>query len=193
MKEGSRGERDRAKYRRHRSRPPRINGISTARPADAFRIVWWYQRGLLYISRHGPPLRRLLTGLTWVGSWLCWPLLVLAKLAYIAHPTTHVYITAGATLSIRVKRYSWRLEDHISRHLGSGQGKSLRQQLLPALLAHVDAHRIPLEASAATYDLALLYMRELPRLRSTGRDWMGGWKLRLPATAQPAETITFTE
>lgn len=116
----------------------------------------------------------------WIASWPLWPILLLARMTYIALPSTYVYLTTEATLSIRVKKRSWHLGEHISSSLGSGAGRRLRQELLPELLTYVDVHRIPVEATAATRDLALLYVSELPGLRIIGRSWTGGWKVQRP-------------
>lgn len=181
MKQSGCSERSDATDLRRESRPPTVDGISMARPADACRTVWWYQCSLFHLARRGRPARRPLAGLLWVASWPFWPVLFLARMTYIALPSTHVYLTTDATLSIRVKRRSWHLGEHIARSLGSGSGRRLRQELLPVLLAYVDSRGIPIEATAATRDLALLYVSELPGLRITGRSWTGGWKVQRPA------------
>ena len=96
---------------------------------------------------------------------------------------THGAITA----SLRIdggSRLRWSVQGHLSRRPGTGQGRELRNLLIPDLLAEADRVGVIVEANAATGKLAAACFEEIP-----GFVDVGAWRhfgRRFPRAARPS-------
>lgn len=82
-----------------------------------------------------------------------------------------------------VRDPGWDIGDHIAAAPGMGRGRVLRCLLLPELLPVADARRVTVHATAASPELAALYMAELPGLVDVGGGMFRGRRLRRPPAA----------
>jgi hypothetical protein len=76
--------------------------------------------------------------------------------------------------------HRWHIGDHIAAAPGTGRGRALRARLLPELLPIEDARRVTIHATAASPELAALYMAELPGLVDVGGGMFRGRRRRRP-------------
>lgn len=70
------------------------------------------------------------------------------------------------------------IEDHITATPGTGRGRALCILLMPELLSVAGARRVTILATAASPELAALYMAELPGLIDVGGGKLRGRRLR---------------
>lgn len=81
-------------------------------------------------------------------------------------------------LALRATREGWLVQDHQSRHPGTGAGRVLRGLVMPALVEAADRDGVVIYTTAANPRLAALYTAELPGLRDVGRGRPRGRRLR---------------
>ncbi|OQJ65322.1 hypothetical protein B5P23_04715 [Clavibacter michiganensis subsp. michiganensis] len=73
-------------------------------------------------------------------------------------------------------RTGWHISNDIAAAHGIGRGRALHILLLPV----ADARRVTIHATAASPELAALYMAELPGLVDVGGGMFRGRRLRRP-------------
>ncbi len=97
-------------------------------------------------------------------------------------PWTRYYLSPerDVVLALFGTRAGWHIGDHIAAGPGTGRGRALRILLLPELLPVADARRVTIHATAASPELAALYMAELPGLVDVGGGMFRGRRLRRP-------------
>ncbi len=76
-------------------------------------------------------------------------------------------------------RTGWHISNDIAAAHGIGRGRALHILLLPV----ADARRVTIHATAASPELAALYMAELPGLVDVGGGMFRGRRLRRPPAA----------
>ena len=164
-------------------RPPEVDSLPTPRAGDVVRLVWWLQvgfrHGIAGGSSGGSAGGRLLSGVLWLGWWPTFPLLVIVQALLLGSRRSRYYLSPDreAVLAIRATRWGWLVQDHQSRRPGTGAGRALRAQLMPALVDAADRESVAIYTTAANPRLATLYTAELPGLVDVGRGWPRGRRL----------------
>lgn len=109
-------------------RPPAVPGLPEIRPADLWWSMWWIERGFILEMRRGP--RRAYAASGALLGVLMPELLIFAVGVVTPHRRgTRYYISPSrdAVLTVRAARDGWHVENHVSAHPGTEQGKALRR------------------------------------------------------------------
>lgn len=69
-----------------------------------------------------------------------------------------------AVLTVRAARDGWHVENHVSAHLGTKQGKALRELVAPSLRKAADAAGVAILVGGANIKLATIYKKQLEKL-----------------------------
>ncbi len=121
---------------------------------------------------------RLAPRLRWPScrAWTAW------RYALVTCPWTRYYLSPerDVVLALFGTRTGWHIGDHIAAAPRTGRGRALRILLLPELLPVADARRVTIHATAASPELAALYMAELPGPVDVGGGMFRGRRLRRP-------------
>lgn len=162
--------------------PQRIAGTVTAEARDVARITWWAERGFLLgaTSPDNTLAVKAYMGLVATAFWPLLPVALTAQAIRTARPGARYYLSPArdAVMAVGVRRGSWYVDDHASARPGTGQGRALREIVLPALCDAADAAGIAIEATAVTDRLARLYQDEIPGLVDHGPAAIRGRLLR---------------
>ncbi|MDO5633441.1 MAG: hypothetical protein Q4G34_01015 [Micrococcus sp.] len=116
---------------------------------------------------------------------LCSPLVLPAMAVLIRAeqwwPWSRWYLSRDrdAVLAIRARRGQWRIAEHVCSRPGTGQGRALRDVLLPALSPVAIEEGLTITMNAASPRLAKTYLELLPGLRDVGPAFPRGRRLRL--------------
>lgn len=167
--------------------PPVVQGAPAARLRDALRIVWWSQRGYRHGAAHGHPAARALSALLWCVSWVVFPLSVLIQLALLGRRRARYYMTptGDAVLAITATAKGWQVADHLCARPGTGQGRPLRDLVLPPVRVFADETGTMLYLTAVNKKMARTYAADLPGLHDVGRAWPRGRRMRREPTPRP--------
>ncbi|AWF99894.1 hypothetical protein [Clavibacter michiganensis] len=165
--------------------PPAIEGLPRAGIVDALRIAWWMRRGFWHGFQHSRGVARVVALYLAVAWWVLSPLVVVLQVVLVTCPWTRYYLSPerDVVLALFGTRTGWHIGDHIAAAPGTGRGRALRARLLPELLPVADARRVTIHATAASPELAALYMAELPGLVDVGGGMFRGRRLRRPPAA----------
>ncbi|MBD5382242.1 MAG: hypothetical protein HDR73_10390 [Clavibacter sp.] len=149
---------------------------------DALRIAWWMRRGFWHGFQHCRRCARVVALYLAVAWWVLSLLVVVLHVVLVTCPWTRYYLSPDrdVVLALFGTRTGWHIGDHISAAPGTGRGRALRARLLPELLPIADARRVTIHATAASPELAALYMAELPGLVDVGGGTFRGRRLRRP-------------
>lgn len=165
--------------------PPTIPGTTTLTARAAFTLTNRFLAGCWHGTKKGNPFSAalLLTGAP------LYPLLVTAMAIDLARPNTRYYATQHAHLAVTTTPHGWRIENHSSDAPGTGQGRALRDLIIPKLLGHARQHQIPVYVTAANQTLAAKYAQEVPQLHDAGPGFPRGRRLTLsPAPAPKSDS-----
>ena len=157
--------------------PPRIPPTRDARPRDVPRLAWWTFRGFLHSAHHGRGWPRALSAVCAAMYLPAAPLMLAGLLIETLHPRITYYLTDTAALAIKTTETGWTVHTHTSAHPGTGQGRALRETVLPELLAFANRHQLDVTLTAATAGLAATYQEQIPGLRDAGPAWPRGRRL----------------
>jgi len=140
-------------------------------------------------------LRCLGFGYLTIVAVVLWPVLVLPWRVCELRSARHVtYVDRDArgrilaALTIKAGPGSqWTIGNHTARRPGTGQGRHLRERLIPVLISAADVHGVTVHAVAATTELAATYRRAVPGLVDVGPNRPFGRRLqRDPQTSVDA-------
>lgn len=161
--------------------PPTIPGTTTLTARAAFTLTNRFLAGCWHGTKKGNPFSAalLLTGAP------LYPLLVTAMAIDLARPNTRYYANRHANLAVTATRHGWRIENHSSDAPGTGQGRTLRDLIIPKLLDHARQHQIPVYVTAANQTLAAKYAQEVPQLHDDGPGFPRGRRLTLSPAPPP--------
>ena len=157
--------------------PPALQQARDAKSGDVFRLTWWTFLGFLHGARRGSGAHRVASGVCAAMYWPLAPVMLVGHLKDIRDPSVTYYLTDTAALAIKTTATGWVVHSHASTRPGTSQGRALRLDLLPELLAFADAHQIPVTVNAATDQLAACYQREVPGLVDIGSGCPRGRRL----------------
>lgn len=149
-------------------RPPVIEGVREARPADHIRALLWMMRGFMHEwKKSGPSVLLALLLFGWLPSL---PLTIPIAISRTWARRSRYYTTSNAILGVTAQRNGteWVLENHSSAHPGSGQGQNLRNLVIPALIGAVDAAGIQITVTTRSQHLARGYARDLGARATVG-------------------------
>ena len=175
--------------------PPPCLGMEPAtRLRDAAAIAWMTLGRFSRSARRSHSLpARAMHGYLWVVAVLAFPVVLLPAYAvmvrdprrtFYALRDAHGRIQAALCITTAPHR-RWIVDNHVSHRPGTGQGRRLRQLLLPTLLAAADRDAVTLEAHAATPRLAQVYCATVPGLVDDGPVRPFGRRLSRPPNARP--------
>lgn len=165
--------------------PPGVPGVIEPHAIDSFRLVWWLGRAFWHGATRGTGAVRVRSAVLVVFWVFSSPVLVIVYPFILRSANRRYYMSArrDAVLAVVATKIGWTFEDHTSSRPGTGQGKKLRQQVLPAIVAAADQAQVVIIADAATPQLAAQYMSEIPGMVDVGPARPRGRKLyRPPAT-----------
>lgn len=131
-------------------------------------------------------LRCLGFGYLTIVAVVLWPVLVLPwRVCELRSPRHVTYVDRDgrgrilAALTIKAGPGSqWTVGNHTARRPGTGQGRHLRERLIPALISAADVHGVTVHAVAATTELAATYCRAVPGLVDVGPNRPFGRRLQ---------------
>lgn len=162
------------------ARPPTIEGVSVPGWRYAIRFQWWAQKGYWYGAWHGRLAGRVFSTFMAIMWWPAALLGFAVQACMLIRPAARYYLSPerDAVLAVVTTAGGWSVDDHISKHPGTGRGKALRALVMPELCARADAEQIAIYATAANERLARQYAEELPGLVDVGRGSPRGRRLR---------------
>jgi hypothetical protein len=148
-------------------RPPPVGGCGAATFRRCLQLFRWGLTGVSYGMKRGPWPGRFVSAVLLVILWVFAPALVATQFYAVARPWTRYYFspTGDAVLAVIGHRGRWAIADHLSSAPGTGQGRTLREVLLPELVTYADHHQLPVTTTAAAPALAEQYATALPGLR----------------------------
>lgn len=163
-------------------RPPEVPGLPTASGLDAFKLIWWAERGFLYGAWRGSAGPRALSAFLAVAWWPCTPVLLLGEWLALRRPDARYYLSSGrdAVLAVVARPDGWHVQEHYAAVPGTGRGRALRERLVPALLGAADEHGVVIHATALNRGLAEQYSAQVPGLVDVGRGRIRGRRLQRP-------------
>lgn len=141
--------------------------------------MWWIERGFILEMRRGP--RRAYAAASALLGVLMPELLIFAVGAVTPHRRgTRYYISPGrdAVLTVRAARDGWHVENHVSAHPGTEQGKALRELVAPSLRTAADAAGVAILVGAANVKLATIYKEQFEELVDVDTGSLGHHNLR---------------